>query len=363
MEYKDYYRVLGVSKNASTEEIKKAFRTLARKHHPDVNPQDKAATERFKEINEAYQVLSDPEKKAKYDRLGTDWERLSAQEDLWKEYAQAGPRGRPPGREGFQTFQFGEEGPRGFSDFFETFFGGMGGFTDTSDVFRRAARSQRGEDFEYPVEVSLPEAAFGTRRLLSLSLQEVCPTCQGQGVVQTPPGRTDRRRKAVEVVRCASCQGGGLSSKRQQIEVSIPAGVTEGSRVRIAGKGGAGTAGGSAGDLFLIVKLLPHPIFRVTGHDLHCEVPITPWEAGLGATIEVPSLKGGLTMGIPPQTRDGRLFRLKGQGMPGLKGAARGDVFVKVRITLPSRLGPADQKLLEEWRKLHPQENPRRSLF
>jgi DnaJ-class molecular chaperone len=363
MEYKDYYKILGLNKNASAEEVKKAFRTLARKHHPDVNPHDKAATERFKNINEAYQVLNDPEKRAKYDRLGADWERLSAEEDVFRQYAQAGPRPGTTTGGDYRTFRFGGEDLGGFSDFFETFFGGMGGFTDTSDLFRRTRRPQRGEDFEHPVEITLQEAAFGAKRLLSLSLQEVCPACHGEGMTPSGSGRADRRRRTLEVGRCPECVGGGLTSRRQQIEVSVPAGVVEGSRVRVAGKGGPGASGGPAGDLYLLIKLLPHPLFTVTGHDLHCDVPVTPWEAGLGATIEVPSLKGGLTMTIPSQTRDGRLFRLKGQGMPGLKGSQRGDIFVRVRIALPSRMGSQDQRLLEEWRRLHPQENPRRGLF
>jgi DnaJ-class molecular chaperone len=332
VDYKDYYQVLGVAKNASEKEIKQAFRKLARKHHPDVNPGDRGAEQKFKEINEAHEVLSDPEKRRKYDQLGANWKQ-------YEQYA----RGPSPGPGGFGGFRVDFEGPGGgggFSDFFKTFFGGG---IDLEDLFGQAAgggsgfrggRRERGargfgaapeapRDVSAVVEVSLDEAYHGTTRRLSL-------------------------------------EGGAAA---ESFEVRIPAGVREGSKVRVPGKGEK-SYGGGAGDLYLEVRIKPHPLYRREGDDLYVDVPVTFAEAALGAEIEVPTLSGRARIRVPAGSQTGRLMRLKGKGMPRLKspkGEEAGDLFAKLVVVVPKELQPRELELVKELQTLR-SDNPRAHL-
>lgn len=351
--YKDYYKILGVEKTADAKAIKQAYRRLARKHHPDMNPGSKAAGERFKEINEAYEVLSDPEKRRRYDTLGADWER----------HAQGFPGGAGSGGGDFGGFRvdFRDGGDLGdFSDFFRTLFGDLGRrrgpFTDLEDEdasgpfgpgspFGRRARgargTRRGEDVEAPIEISLDEAAQGTSRTVELQVSEPCGTCGGAG----------RQGSAA----CPTCHGAGELRRVRRLEVKIPAGVRDGARVRAAGEGGAGSRGGPRGDLYLQVRVSPHPLFQRREDDIHVELAIAVWEAALGAEVEVPTLRGKVTMRIPPETASGRTFRLPGYGVPHLRGGGRGDQLVRVKVVVPTGLSARERELFEELRRLRPQ--------
>jgi molecular chaperone DnaJ/curved DNA-binding protein len=341
VEFKDYYKILGVDRNADEKAIKSAYRKLARKYHPDVN---KGQDARFKEINEAYEVLSDPEKRRRYDTLGPDWQR----------YAQQGaPHGAQPGG-GFRV-EYGDVGD--FSDFFRTIFGDMGGrsgfggfggrgggervgFEDLfGERFQRGGggRSRRrGQDVQADVEITLEEAFNGTRKTFSMDLEEPCATCQGSGNVGGKP--------------CATCHGTGWQRVRREVDVRIPAGVRTGQKVRVSGEGGSGAGG--RGDLYLVVNVAPHPLFERKGDDLLYTLPITAPEAALGATIEVPTLRGKVSMKLPPSTSSGRTFRLRGYGMPRLKGGGAGDQLVTVKVVMPAELTPAERELYERLRAL-----------
>jgi molecular chaperone DnaJ len=345
--YKDYYKTLGVPKTADAKAIKQAYRKLARKYHPDQNPGNTAAAERFKEINEANEVLSDPEKRQRYDTLGPDWAR----------YAEAGTGGfgtRPggPGPGGYRVHvdQSGDLG--GFSEFFRTIFGDLGArgsqfegveFEDRGPL-RTGGRGRRGGDLEAEVEITLEEAYTGARRTVEFQQLEVCSTCRGSG----------RQGKAV----CATCGGSGQVPGSHRVEVKIPAGVRDGSRVRAAGEGGAGAGGGTRGDLYLRVRVAPHPLFERREDDVHVELPITVWEAALGTEVEVPTLRGKVSMKIPPETSSGRTFRLPGYGLPHVKGGGRGDQYVRVRLVLPRNLTAEERTLFEQLRGLR-RESPR----
>ena len=326
VEFKDYYRILGVDRGADDKTLKSAYRKLARKYHPDVN---KGQDARFKEINEAYEVLSDPEKRRRYDTLGPDWQRHAQQ-------------GAPTGPGGFQV-EYGEGGD--FSEFFRTIFGDLGGRGagrggGVEDLlggrFGRGARRRRGEDVQAGVEITLEEAFSGTRKSFALELDEPCATCQGSGNVGGQP--------------CATCHGTGWQRARREVDVRIPAGVRTGQKVRVSGEGGGGTGG--RGDLYLVVSVAPHSQFERKGDDVHLTLPITAPEAALGATIEVPTLRGKVSMKIPPATSSGRTFRLPGYGMPRLKGGGAGDELVTVRVMMPAELTAAEKELYERLRAL-----------
>ena len=327
VEFKDYYKILGVDRKADDATIKSAYRKLARKYHPDVN---KGKDDRFKEIAEAYEVLSDPEKRRRYDTLGPDWER----------YAQQGAPGGQPGA-GFHV-EYGDAGD--FSEFFRTIFGDMGargggGFQDLfGDAFQRAGgrRSRRGQDVQAEVDISLEEAFAGTRKTFALELDEPCATCQGSGNVGGKP--------------CSVCHGTGWQRVRREVDVRIPPGVRTGQKVRVSGEGGGGSGG--RGDLYLVVNVAPHPQLERRGDDLHYTLPITAPEAALGATIEVPSLRGKVSMKVPPSTSSGRTFRLRGYGMPRVKGGGAGDELVTVKIVMPTELTAAERELYERLRAL-----------
>ena len=347
--YKDYYKILGVPKAADPKAIKQAYRKLARKHHPDQNPGNAAAAERFKEINEANEVLSDPEKRRRYDELGSDWAR----------YADAGGFGGGPGGAGPGGFrvhvdQAGDLGD--FSEFFRTFFGDLGArrgpsfegvdFEDRGP-FGGRGRSRRGQDLETEVEITLEEAYTGARRTVEFQQLEVCGTCGGSGRQGKGP--------------CPTCGGSGQMPRSHRVEVKIPAGVRDGSRVRAAGEGGTGAGGGARGDLYLRVRVVPHPLFERREDDLYVELPIAVWEAALGTEVEVPTLRGKVSMKIPPETSSGRVFRLPGYGLPHVKGGGRGDQYIRVRIALPPSLTAQERALFGQLRDLR-RESPRESL-
>jgi len=332
MEYKDYYKTLGVSKNASAEEIRKAFRKLARKYHPDVNPGDKQAEAKFKEINEAYEVLSDPEKRQKYDTLGPNWQE------------QFGGFGYQPGgtRTHTYTYRTGQGGhgsgipfdfgdATGFSDFFETLFG-RGGRGTTTTVNRP------GEDIEQPVEVTLREAYTGGTRTFVVQTPEVCSTCKGTGEVG---GKV-----------CATCQGQGIQTRTKRLEVKIPAGVDNGSRVRVAGEGQPGLGGGPRGDLYLVISVKPDPDFERKGDDLYVDVPVDLTTAMLGGEVPVPTPDNRkVLLTIPPETQNGKVFRLAGKGMPRLRAPGYGNLYARVRVVLPTGLSPKEKQLFAELKR------------
>jgi DnaJ-class molecular chaperone len=313
MDFKDYYQTLGVAKTASDKEIKQAYRKLARKHHPDVNPGDKGAESKFKEINEAYEVLGDPEKRRKYDELGANW-RMYEQAQQQGQGSPFGFGGGGPGPGGAWTINmgggpggyrtmteeemhelFGDEDP--FSDFFRTFFGG--GAREGARARGRAPRSQKGRDIEHGVELTLEEAYHGATRRISIK------------------------------------QGGHARS----VDVRIPPGVKDGSRVRAAGEGEAGANGGISGDLYLRVSVKPHPVFDRRGTDLHTKVPVPVTTAVLGGEAQVPTITGSIRLKIPETTQSGQVFRLKGHGMPVIgKPDERGDLFATVEVQLPRSL-------------------------
>jgi DnaJ-class molecular chaperone len=334
----DYYEILGVPRTASEKDVKSAFRKLARKYHPDVNPGDKTAEEKFKEINEAYEVLSNAESRKKYDQYGKNWKNADQ-----FEAARQASRGRSRGRT--TTFDF--------EDFVSSSGGGgtggagtAGGFGDIFDQFfrqdnagrRTTTRRARGQDVEYPIEISLDEAFSGATRTLEMTTEEQCPVCNGTGRTGGKP--------------CPECFATGLVSKPKRIEVKIPAGVNTGSRVRIAGAGGAGTGGGQKGDLYLIITVRPQLGFERKGDDLHTDVPVPLVDAVLGGEATVQTLKGRLALKIPAETQNGKVFRLAGQGMPKLGGGGqRGDLYARVNVVLPTTLSAAQRSLFEQLRE------------
>ncbi|MHB1294916.1 MAG: DnaJ C-terminal domain-containing protein [Anaerolineae bacterium] len=310
MDYKDYYRILGVSKTASTDDIRKAYRKLARKYHPDVNPNNKEAEEHFKEINEANEVLTDPEKRRKYDQLGANWQNYqqmggSPNDFDWSQWFSGGQGG---GRGNVRTEyvdlneMFGGGGAGGnFSDFFESIFGGRA----PGGTRRATAYGMNGRDMEQPVEITLEEAYSGTTRVL----------------------QTASRR----------------------LEVRIPPGVQTSSRIRVAGEGEPGHDGGQNGDLFLVIQVRDHPVYRREGHDLHMRLPVDLYTMVLGGEVTVQTLKGRVALKLPAETKSGRIFRLRGQGMPQLKDPAQyGDLYVEVQPVIPQGLSPQEKELFRQ---------------
>jgi curved DNA-binding protein len=329
VEYKDYYHVLGVDKNASDDDIRKAFRQLARKYHPDVAKDKRGGEDKFKQINEAYEVLGDPAKRKKYDALGAHW-RDGAQfrsphdpsQRTWHQSTHSGPAG----------FEFQFDGT-GFSDFFEQFFGSRaaGGSRPTGDF---SDFSERGEDIEADLMVTLEEAFHGATRPVSLRMHSPCERCQGSG--HLPQGT------------CPACHGTGGSSQVESYKVKIPPGVRHGQRLRLPGRGGGGLGRGAAGDLYLRVRLAPHPEFRIEGDDLYHELDLAPWEAVLGTAVAVPTLTGPIQIKVPPGSQRGRRLRLRGHGLP-LKSGGRGDLLVVLLIQAPAQVSDEERAL---WEKL-----------
>jgi curved DNA-binding protein len=337
VQYKDYYESLGVSRNASEADIKKAFRKLAREHHPDVAKNKKQAEEKFKEINEAYEVLGDPAKRKRYDQLGANWQSGAdfRMPPGWESSGRGrGSAGRGAGG-GDYEFQFGGTG---FSDFFEQLFGSVGGrdaarFGRGGGFGEAEASAERGTDIEGDILVTLEEAMRGSVRSVSVRHAVVCDQCGGSG---------QRNRRV-----CQACGGTGQIAKTETYQVKVPAGVAEGQRLRIAGRGEAGVGGGAAGDLYLRVRLAKHPDFEVDGHNLVYEAEIAPWEAVLGANISVPTLNGHVSIKVPAGTQNGQKLRVRGRGLPE-RGSGSGDLIVETRIEVPKRVTDAERKLWEQ---------------
>lgn len=368
MEYKDYYKILGVDKKAPEKEIKKAYRVLARKYHPDVNPDNKEAEAKFKEINEAYEVLKDKEKRAKYDEFGQYWEHAD-------KMGKNGYGGFPGGGGSYTSqiniedlsdlFGGGGGAQGGFSDFFNSLFSGSRqgrtrpgsgkgsspfGYDFSSSGFNNYRQPpQKGSDAEFPLELTLEEAAFGVSKHLNFNKETVCGACTGTG--------------AVSNVLCQTCHGKGTSFKPRHLEVNVPAGVKDGFKIRMKGEGMPGNAGGQPGDLYLVVKIKPHKFYELKDGQLYSNIPIADWEAALGGEIDVPTLDGKISMKIPPGTGSGRVFRVRNQGFPALNDSkARGDYFVKVHITIPQNINDNQLELYRNLKALNT-EDPREHLL
>jgi len=352
---KDYYEILGVPRNATQEEIKKAYRRLAIKYHPDRNPGDKEAEEKFKEAAEAYSVLGDPKKRAEYDRFGT-------------------VGGPSPGFTftGFDSDLFSE-----FADILGDFFGFSDFFAGPRSRTKRVSRAKPGSDLRYKLEISFEEAAFGTEVKLKIPRLGICKECGGSGIAgggQPTPcstcggrGSINYRQGFLLISRtcprcggtgvivanpCPKCGGSGRVEEEKTLKVKIPPGVESGSRLRLEGEGEAGVAGGPPGDLYIDIYVKPHPIFERKGNDIYCEVPITFSQAALGAVITVPTLEGEGEIKIPPGTQTGSLFRLKGRGIKDVNGRRRGDQFIRVVVKTPTKLTSEERKLFEELSRL-----------
>jgi curved DNA-binding protein len=313
VQFRDYYETLGVSKTANEDDIRSAFRKLARKYHPDVAKDKKTAEEKFKQINEAYEVLSDPEKRRKYDQLGENWNQPGGFQPppQWGAGQPGGGFHRGSGENGGVEFEFGGTG---FSDFFEAFFGGGRGRSAFGGFGQRETMAERGSDVEADIMVTLEEALHGSTRQVSL------------------------RRAG--------------STKTETYQVKIPRGVREGQRIRLAGQGEASERGGKSGDLFLRVRLARHPDFSVEGSDLVHEVKIAPWQAVLGDQLIVPTLEGNARLKLPSGTQGGQRFRLRERGLPGVSGQ-RGDLYVVVQIALPKKLTEREREIWEQLARLH----------
>ena len=319
---KSFYDVLGVPRTASEKEVRTAYRKLARKLHPDVNPGDKAAESAFKRVNNAYEVLSDPEKRRKYDRYGDQWEHADEIEEMQRRRNVHFTGGNG----GFQQFEVSDLGDLGnLGDLFGGVFGrGRGG-------------ARHGSDAQHPVDVSLEEAYHGTARTLEMSGVEPCPTCGGAG--------------AIAGATCHTCDGTGQVVRPRRLEVKIPAGVTNGSKVRIAGEGQPGIGGGRKGDLLLVVSVRPHARFERRGDDLHEEIEVPLTTAVLGGEVEVPTMTAKVMLKVPPLTQNGRIFKLAGLGMPRLGHTGKGDLHARVRVRLPEKLSEDQKQLFEELSK------------
>lgn len=351
---RDFYEVLGVEKNASDADIKKAYRKLAKQYHPDMNPNDKTAEAKFKEVNEAYEILSDSQKKARYDQFG---------------HAGVDPNGFGSAGAGFGDFDFG-----GIGDIFESFFGGSG--------FGRSSRSrsgpQKGADLKYSVEITFEQAAFGIEKEISINRHEACSSCGGSGAKagsspaackqcngtgqvqykQSTPFGQFVNVKTCDVCHgegkvitnpCPSCNGKGTIRKTVKINLNIPAGIDDGQTMSLRGEGNPGSKGGPAGDLFVTVNVKPHVLFKRQGNDVVCEMPITFVQAALGAELEVPTLDGAVKYNMPEGTQTGSIFRIKGKGIPYLRGNGRGDQYVKVEIDVPKKLNEKQKAILKEF--------------
>jgi len=404
---KDYYEILGVKKSASADDIRKAFRKLARKYHPDVNPGDKSAEERFKALSEANDVLSDPKKRKIYDQVGFYSDNIDpATAEAYARAGGTGGQGFPPGAGGFSGGQTGAGGQGAhfdfggfdFSDMFEGArgqqrpSGGGGGFRDIfSGIFGgRGAQPaetepEPGSDLEYQVNVPFWTAIRGGVMRLNITRQNTCGNCHGSGFIESPGKcpecggsgqitQTGGRMKfnvtcprchgtGKNLSACPVCHGEGTVAATEPLEVRIKAGTRDGQRIRIPGKGNAGVHGGSTGDLYVIIRTGDHPVFRRDGDDIYITVPVSVSEAALGSKIEVPTIDGRAQLKIPPGTQSGQKLRLREKGVPSAtKDGARGDEIVEIKISVPMPRDEKTKELLRELGKLNP-EDPRAELF
>jgi len=352
MEFRDYYKVLGVERGATAAEIKTAYRKLARKYHPDVNPNNKEAERHFKEANEAYQVIGDAEKRKKYDELGADWERGTPQEEVYRRYARAGGP--------FTGGDAGEAGggAGGFSDFFERFFAGRGGggargrsssygFSDDLDEGFGARGGGRAPDLQAEVAILPQDAVHATQRIIAVTATDECDKCGGTGVI----ARQERRGNA-RIIRsadpCPKCGGSGVTPVRRQLDVTIPAGVTDGSRIRLKGQGGRGARPELNGDLFLTIRFKAGGVFAVSGRDVRCQLPVWDYEAALGAEVTAPTLDGRVALKVPSGSQTGRVMRLKGRGIPGRGKEAAGDLLYELKVLAPTDLTKEERELMQQ---------------
>lgn len=353
---RDNYEVLGVDRNASEQDIKKAYRKLARQYHPDVNPGNKEAEEKFKEVTDAYDVLSDPEKRARYDQFGH----------------------ADPGQGGFDA--------GGFGDIFDMFFGGGGG--------QRRNGPQRGSDLRYAMTLTFEEAVFGVEKEIQVPRDETCMDCQGSGAApgthpttcsqcqgtgqvkvtqRTPFGQIQTARTCPTChgegrtvsSPCSTCHGQGKVRKVKTLKINVPEGSEDGLNLRLSGDGEAGTKGGPPGDLYIVLQVKPHKFFERDGNDVYCEIPITFVQAALGAEIDVPTLDGVVKMKVPEGTQTSTIFRLRGHGVPRRRGTGRGDQHVRVVLTTPTKLNDKQKKLLREFGEVtsEQQQMGKKSLF
>lgn len=359
MSKRDYYEVLGVSKTATQDELKKAYRKLARKYHPDLNKDNAEAAEKFKECNEAYSVLSDEQKRAQYDQFG----------HAAFENGGMGGGGGFGGAGGFGGF-----GGSGMEDIFDMFFGGQGGRGGRSSK----AGPQRGADLRFDLEISFEEAAFGLEKEINLyrdevcdhchgegaepgSKVEICPECNGSGYVrytqntmfgqmvnERPCSRCKGEGKIISEP-CKECRGKGTVKRNKKLKVKIPAGVDNGSRLRVSNEGEAGAKGGPSGDLYVYLYVKPHKFFERDGTTVLCEVPINIVQATLGADIKVPTLDGQVTMKIPEGTQPGKVMRIKGKGIPSLRNSSRGDQLVRIKVVVPTKLSDKQKDALRKF--------------
>lgn len=360
MSKKDYYEVLGIDRNATEGDIKKAYRTLAKKYHPDLNPGNKEAEHKFKEVNEAYEVLSDSQKRSNYDQFG------HAGND-------------PNGFGGFSSGGF--DGFGGFEDIFSTFFGGSSGFGSSS----RRRGPQKGADIREDIVLKFEEAAFGKKVDIRVTRMEDCHTCDGSGAkpgtqvktcgkcggsgqVQytqnTPLGRfvnvktCDKCNGSGEIIDspCSTCHGSGKEQKTRTISVNIPAGVDNGSILPLRGEGEPGEKGGRRGDLYVYIHVKPHPIFTREVNNIYCDVPVTFAQAALGYELEVPTLDGKVKYSIPEGTQTGTVFRLRDKGVPNVNGRGRGDQYVKIKVEVPRKLNKEQKELLQKFAEISGEE-------
>ena len=367
---KDYYEILGVNKNTSINDIKKAYRKLARKYHPDLNPGDKASEQKFKEINEAHETLKDPEKKKQYDLYGS-----------------LGANASGGGRSGsnFEGFDFSTSGNSSFGDIFETIFGNAGGPRPQGN--KKSRKPERGEDLHYSMSLNFMDAANGIETPIQISHKEscpacrgkgidagsgqsVCPTCKGQGRIQKQTGFMKfgsicpncGGSGILPGAPCRACGGDGRVEKIAHLRVKIPAGVDNASKVRISGKGNAGRNGGPDGDLIITIQVTAHKVFRRNGQDLEMTLPVTYAEAALGAKIEIPTLEGSSLFKIPPGTASGQKLRLKGKGIVNPKTKENGDLYVEIKIVPPSTKDLKVRELIKEIEKISPYD-PREEML
>ncbi|MDD4503350.1 MAG: molecular chaperone DnaJ [Clostridiaceae bacterium] len=363
---RDYYEILGVAKTASEEEIKKAYRNLAKKYHPDMNQGDKGAESKFKELNEAYEVLGDKDKKAKYDQFG---------------HAGVDPNGFGGAGGGFGGGGFsGFGGSGGFEDIFDMFFGGAGGGFGGGGA-RRKSGPQKGADLKYELEIEFEEAAFGVKKDVHVTRNETCNDCKGTGAKAGSSVETCRAcggsgeirytqstvfGRVVNVKPCDECQGEGKVIKEpcpqckgrgnirrsRKITIDIPAGVDTGSVMPLRGEGEPGLKGGSNGDLYIYMRVKPHKLFKREGINLYCEMPISFTQAALGDEIDVPTLEGKMKYSIPEGTQTGTTFRIKNKGIPSLKNKIRGDLYFTVKVSVPKKLSEQQKELLRQYAEI-----------